>query len=217
MPPRPCRCRGEGMAGSAVRSASRPCRSPGVGGVTPMIRAIWPLGDGRTRGLSAFMIADDSLRFPPGVIVRDHGTAAPGRAGPARHDHGGLGRLLLPEAAEETAEQPALPRQGRRRRWRHRSLGGYRLVVVGPRDGIDDLRLAEVLGPVDLGHEADQVAVLHDLCLEPGGSVGAPLRLATVVQRPPYPELIPAAPHPGAAVPAPPRATPAPPGPCTFP
>src|SRR5260370_33953101 len=95
----------------------------------------------------------------------------------------GWGRLLLAEAAEETAEQPALPWQGRRRRWRHRALGGYRLGGGGSRDGIGHLRLAQVLRPVDLWHEAHRVAVLHDRCLGPGGSPRVPLRPATTAQR----------------------------------
>src|SRR5215472_15687733 len=99
-----------------------------------------------------------------------------------RRDHGWLAPSLLPEAAEEAAEQPALPRQGRRWRRRYRALGGYRLVVVGPCDRVDDLRLAEVLGPLDLGHEPDQHPVLHDLCLQADGAVGVPLRVAAVVQ-----------------------------------
>jgi hypothetical protein len=35
------------------------------------------------------------------------------------------------------------------------------LVVVGPRDGVHDLCLVEVLRAGDLGDEADQVAVLN--------------------------------------------------------
>src|SRR5205807_1582079 len=98
--------------------------------------------------------------------------------------------LLLPEAAEETAEQAALA--GQRRRWRrcHRALGGYRLVVVGAGDGVDDLRLVEVLGALDLRHEPDEVPVLHHLGLEPDGAVGIPFGIAPVVQVHPHPELI---------------------------
>src|ERR1051326_8659242 len=98
-------------------------------------------------------------------------------AGPGRCRSGCAGRpgplgLLLAEAAEEAAEQAALAAQGGRRRRCPRALGGDRLVVVGPGDGVDGLRLVEVLGARDEGHEPDQVPVLHDLSLEPGGAVG---------------------------------------------
>ena len=53
--------------------------------------------------------------------------------------------LLLPETAEEPAEQAALA--GQRGRWRRclRALRGYRLVVTGPGDGVHGLRFVEVL------------------------------------------------------------------------
>jgi hypothetical protein len=63
-------------------------------------------------------------------------------------------------------------------------------IGVGPCDRVDDLRFVEVLGPVDLGHEPDEVPVLHDLRLEADGAVGVPLRIAAVVQRHLHPKLI---------------------------
>src|ERR1700731_3831592 len=101
----------------------------------------------------------------------------------------GRGGLLSPEAAEDPAEQAALAGQRRCGRRRDRALGGDRLVVVGPRDGIDGLWLVEVLGALDLGHEPDQVPVLHDLRLKPDRAVGVPFGLAPVVQVHPHPEL----------------------------
>jgi len=50
---------------------------------------------------------------------------------------------LFAEAAEETPEQPALPRKRWRGRRSLRHLVADGLVVVGPRDGVDDLRLIE--------------------------------------------------------------------------
>ena len=55
------------------------------------------------------------------------------------------------EAVEETAEQPAVPRQRRSRRRRDGRCAGDRSRVVGADDRVDDLRLVEVLGPLDVG------------------------------------------------------------------
>src|ERR1035441_9299316 len=52
---------------------------------------------------------------------------------------------VVPEPAEEAAEQPALPHQGRRRRWRLSALPPDGLGIVGPRDGVHDLCLVESL------------------------------------------------------------------------
>src|ERR1039457_2685266 len=52
---------------------------------------------------------------------------------------------VVPDPAEEAAEQPALPHQGRRRRWRLSALPPDGLGIVGPRDGVHDLCLVESL------------------------------------------------------------------------
>jgi len=67
---------------------------------------------------------------------------------------------------------------------------GDGLVVVGPGDGVDDLLLVEVLGPLDLRHVTDQVPVLHHLGLQPSRIVGVPLSFAPIVQYDAHPELI---------------------------
>src|SRR4051812_44370180 len=96
----------------------------------------------------------------------------------------------VPKAVPEAAEESAFLWQGRRGRRRAGALPGHRLVVVGTRDGVDRLRLVEVLGAGDLRHEADEYAVAHHLCLQTGGAVGIPDRLTFVAQHDAYPELV---------------------------
>ena len=54
--------------------------------------------------------------------------------------------------------------------------------------------LVEVLGPLDLGHVADQHPVPHDLRLQAGRAVGVPLGLAAAGQGYAHAELAHAAP-----------------------
>src|SRR5580693_5169247 len=85
-----------------------------------------------------------------------------------------LGLGVVAEAVGEAAEDAALVGQ---RRGVRRGLGALLadgLVVVGPRDGVHDLGLVEVLRPGDLRHEAHQVAVQQDLGLQPGRALGPP-------------------------------------------
>ena len=98
--------------------------------------------------------------------------------------------LSVPEAVEKAAEEAALTRQRRGRRRRDRALPSDGLIVIGPRDSVDDLLLIEVLGSFDLGHIADKHPVLHHLSLKACGAVGVPLRLTAIVQRHADPELI---------------------------
>ena len=74
---------------------------------------------------------------------------------------------------------------GQRRAFR-RGLGtfpGFGLVVVGPGDGVHDLRLVEVFRAWDLGHETHQVAVQQDLGLQPRRALGSPDGLAALPGR----------------------------------
>lgn len=68
-------------------------------------------------------------------------------------------------------------------------MPGDGLVVVGARDGLNDLVFGEVLGSVDHGHKADEHAVTHDLSFESGGAVGVPDRLTPIREHHPHPEL----------------------------
>src|ERR1017187_793579 len=101
-----------------------------------------------------------------------------------------LGPALLrvvPETAEEAAEQPALPHQGRCRRWRLSALPPDGLGIVGPRDGVHDLRLIESLRAGDLRNEPDQVPVEQHLGLQGRRAFVAPDRLAPVGQHDTHP------------------------------
>src|ERR1700742_4029384 len=98
------------------------------------------------------------------------------------------------EAVEEAAEDAAFA--GERGRLRGGGpLTGDGLFVVGAGDGVDDLGFVEVLGAIQLGHVADQHAVLHDLGFEPGGAVGVPLGVASARQRDPHSVLTGAGPE----------------------
>src|SRR6476469_595165 len=72
----------------------------------------------------------------------------------------------VPEAVEETAEDAAFTGQRGTRLRRDGSLPGDGLVVVGTGNGVDGLRLVEVLGAFNLRHVSDQHADEHDLRLE---------------------------------------------------
>src|SRR5260370_1634783 len=97
--------------------------------------------------------------------------------------------LPISEAVQEAAEDAALTGQRRGRRRRDRTLPGHRLVVVGPRDGIDDLLLIEVVGPLDHGYETDEHSIAHHLSLNAGGAIGVPFPLTPAGQRHADPEL----------------------------
>ena len=99
-------------------------------------------------------------------------------------------RLPIPEAVKKTAEEAPLTKQRRAGRRRGRPLPGDRLVIVGPRDRVDDLLLVEVVGAFDLRHITDKYTVLHHLSLKASSAVGIPLRFTAVVQRHAHPELI---------------------------
>jgi hypothetical protein len=92
-------------------------------------------------------------------------------------------KLPVAEAVEETAEETAFARERGPRRGSDRAQPGDGLVVLGPRDGINDLGLVKVLRALDLRHEPDEHAILHDLRLEAGRPVGVPLGLAPARQR----------------------------------
>jgi hypothetical protein len=101
--------------------------------------------------------------------------------------------LPVAEAVEETAEDAAFSGKGGTRLGRDGSLAGDGLVVVGARNSVDCLGLVEVLGAFDLGHEADEHAVAHNLGFETGRAVGVPLCLAAAGQRHTDAELVDAA------------------------
>src|SRR5205814_1750204 len=88
------------------------------------------------------------------------------------------------------AEEATLARQRGRRRRRGGPLGGDRLVVVGARDGVDDLRLVELVGAIDHRYVADEHTVAHHLRFKPGGTVGVPDRLPAVEDHDPHAELV---------------------------
>src|SRR5437868_14287600 len=100
---------------------------------------------------------------------------------------------VIPEAVQEAAEHAALTAQGRLRRRGHRTFRGLRLAVVGPRDGVHDLGIIEVLRAGDLSDEADQIPVEQHLRLQGRGVFPAPDRLAPVTYRHAYPVHIDAA------------------------
>src|SRR5262249_50181357 len=101
-----------------------------------------------------------------------------------------LDRQVRAQTIPRPAVRAAFSGQGLRGWRRGRALAGDRLVVVGPRDGVDHLLFGEILRALDLGDVTDEVAVLHDLGLEPGRAVGVPFGHAPVRQGHPYPELI---------------------------
>ena len=103
--------------------------------------------------------------------------------------------LAVAESVQEAPEDAAFPGQRGGRGRGDRMLPGHRLVIVGPRDGVDDLFLIEVLGSFDLGHEPDEHPVAHHLSLEAGGAVGVPFRFAAPGKRHAHPELPDARPH----------------------
>jgi hypothetical protein len=94
--------------------------------------------------------------------------------------------VAVAEAVDEAAEEAAFGGQGGGRRGSDRALAGDGLVIVGPRDGVDDLGLVEVLGTLDQRHVPDEHAVPHDLGLQARRPVGVPLRLAPAGQRHPH-------------------------------
>src|ERR1700751_1441292 len=98
--------------------------------------------------------------------------------------------LPVAEAVEETAEDAAFTGQGGTRLRGDGSLPGDGLVVIGTGNGVDDLRLVEVLGAFDLRHASDQHAVEHDLRLEARRAVGVPLGVAAAGQRDAETELV---------------------------
>jgi hypothetical protein len=102
--------------------------------------------------------------------------------------------LAVAEAVEEAAEDAAFAGERGRRRGGG-ALAGDRLIVVGAGDGVDGLGFVKVLGAFELGHVADQHAVLHDLGFETGGAVGVPLGVAATGQRDPDPVLTGAGPE----------------------
>ena len=95
----------------------------------------------------------------------------------------------VPGSLPEAAQEAALPRQRGRRRRRASALVGDGLVVVGPRDRVDDLLVGEVLRIRDVRHEADEYPVAHDLGLQPGRPVGVPDRVTAVGQGDAHTEL----------------------------
>ena len=101
--------------------------------------------------------------------------------------------LPVAESVEEAAEDPALPAEGRTRRGCDGPLARDGLVVVGASDGVDGLRLVEVLGAADLRNEADECAIAHDLGFEARGTVGIPLSVAAAGQGDAHAELADAA------------------------
>ena len=98
--------------------------------------------------------------------------------------------LPVAEAVEETAEDAAFAGKRGTRLGRDGSLAGDGLVVVGAGYSVDGLGLVEVLGAFDLGHEADEHAVAHNLGFEAGRAVGVPLCLAAAGQRHTDAELV---------------------------
>src|SRR5690348_270336 len=98
--------------------------------------------------------------------------------------------LPVAEAVEETAEDAAFASKRGTRLRRDGSLPGDGLVVIGTGNGVDDLRLVEVLGAFDLRHVSDQHAVEHDLRLEARRAVGVPLGVAAAGQRDTDAELV---------------------------
>src|ERR1700730_4656934 len=100
----------------------------------------------------------------------------------------GVTRQKLPvaEAVEETQEKPSCAHERGPRRGSDRAQPGNGLVVLGPRDGINDLGLVKVLRALDLRHEPNEHAILHDLRLKAGRPVGVPLGLAPARQRHPH-------------------------------
>src|SRR5579859_1809591 len=119
-----------------------------------------------------------SARLPaPGAVPAAGGAGRTGSAPNAR-----AARLPAAESFAEAAEEAALHGQGRLRRRRGRALRGDRLVVIGTRDGVDDLRVVEVLRPGDRRYEADKHPVAHHLCLEAGRAVAVPDGLAVPIE-----------------------------------
>src|SRR6266702_4517154 len=106
-----------------------------------------------------------------------------GRTGKSKDVLHSADALPVAEAVKESAEDTAFAGERRTRRGRDGALTGDGLVVVGAGNRVDGLSLVEVLGAFDLGHEADEHAVAHDLGLQAGRAVGVPLGLATAGQR----------------------------------
>src|SRR5690242_4465220 len=91
--------------------------------------------------------------------------------------------VVLAEAVGEAAEDTALVRK--RLPWRgcFGALVAFGPVIVGPGDGVHDLRLVECVRTGNLRHEADQVAVEQDLGFKAGRTLGTPDRLASASRR----------------------------------
>src|SRR2546429_1190986 len=87
--------------------------------------------------------------------------------------------VVLAEAFAEAAEDAALVREWLPCRGRFGALAALGLVVVGPRNGVHDLRLVERVRAGDLRYEADQIAVEQDLGFQAGRALGTPDRLAS--------------------------------------
>src|SRR5665213_919335 len=98
--------------------------------------------------------------------------------------------LLLAEAAEKASEHAACPGQGRDGAGCGRQPTRDGLVVVGAGNGIDDLRLVEVVRTFDDGYESDQHAVAHHLCFKFGSVVAIPHCLATSGQSYAHADLV---------------------------
>jgi len=126
-------------------------------------------------GLRALAERFPDMRLLPGARRRPTRVLRGYESLPARL---GAGSLPVAEAVQEAAEDAAFAGQGGGGLGRCGALAGDGLVVIGAGDGVNDLGLVESLGTFDLGHVADEHAVLHDLGFEAGRAVGVPLGFA---------------------------------------